>query len=126
MHVLLGMWPTQAVSDIVRNLKSNSSAAAFATFSRLGEIMKMDVLWADIGLSPSAQVRLRGSSATSSTKPSIIGQNSDFEPGKMRNTSIMAGPCPRCRGRRHHETLTAHAVGIVPGQSQPLAHAGGW
>jgi putative transposase len=46
VHVLLGMRPTQAVSDIVRNLKSNSSAAAFATFSRLGEIIKMDVLWA--------------------------------------------------------------------------------
>jgi len=30
MHVLLGMRPTQAVSDVVRDLKSNSSAAAFA------------------------------------------------------------------------------------------------
>ena len=47
MHVLLGMKPTQAVSDIVRDLKTNSSAAAFATFSRLGEIIKMNVLWAE-------------------------------------------------------------------------------
>jgi putative transposase len=47
MHVMLGMRPTQAVSDVVRDLKSNSSAAAFATFSRLGEIIKMDVLWAE-------------------------------------------------------------------------------
>jgi REP-associated tyrosine transposase len=47
MHVLLGMRPTQAVSDVVRDLKSNSSAAAFATFSRLSEIIKMDVLWAE-------------------------------------------------------------------------------
>src|SRR4029453_17009524 len=38
---------TQAVSDVVRDLKSNSSAAAFATFSRLSEIIKMDVLWAE-------------------------------------------------------------------------------
>ena len=47
MHVLLGMRPTQAVSDVVRDLKSNSSAADFATFSRLSEIIKMDVLWAE-------------------------------------------------------------------------------
>jgi REP element-mobilizing transposase RayT len=47
MHVLLGMRPTQAVSDVVRDLKTNSSAAAFATFSRLSEIIKTDVLWAE-------------------------------------------------------------------------------
>lgn len=47
MHVLLGMKPTQAVSDVVRDLKTNSSAAAFATFSRLSEIIKMNVLWAE-------------------------------------------------------------------------------
>jgi len=47
MHVLLGMRPTQAVSDVVRDLKSNTSAAAFSTFSRLKEIVKMDVLWAE-------------------------------------------------------------------------------
>src|SRR5262245_53869475 len=41
------MKPTQTVSDIVRDLKTNSSAAAFATFSRLSEILKMDVLWAE-------------------------------------------------------------------------------
>jgi REP element-mobilizing transposase RayT len=41
------MRPTQAVSDVVRDIKSNSSAAAFATFSRLSEIIKMDVLWAE-------------------------------------------------------------------------------
>ena len=47
VHVLLGMRPTQAVSDVVRDLKTNSSAAAFATFSRLSEIIKMDALWAE-------------------------------------------------------------------------------
>jgi len=47
MHVLLGMRPMQSVSDVVRDLKANSSAAAFATFSRLSEIIKMDVLWAE-------------------------------------------------------------------------------
>jgi len=47
VHVLLGMRLTQAVSDVVRDLKTNSSAAAFATFSRLSEIIKMDVLWAE-------------------------------------------------------------------------------
>ena len=45
--MLLGMKPTQAVSDIVRDLKTNSSAAAFATFSRLSQIIKMEVLWAE-------------------------------------------------------------------------------
>ena len=45
MHVLLGMRPTQAVSDVVRDLKTNSSAAAFSTFS--SKIIKMDVLWAE-------------------------------------------------------------------------------
>ena len=47
VHVLLGMRPTQAVSDVVRDLKTNSSAAAFATFSSLSKIIKMDVLWAE-------------------------------------------------------------------------------
>jgi len=48
MHVLLGMRLVQAaVSDVVTDLKSNSSAAAFATFSRLDEIITMDVLWAE-------------------------------------------------------------------------------
>ena len=47
MHVLIGMRPTQAVSDAVRDIKSHSSATAFATFSRLSEIIKMDVLWAE-------------------------------------------------------------------------------
>src|SRR4030095_15436206 len=47
MHVLLGMRPTQAVSDVVRDLKTNSSAAAFATFSRLARCSKCDVLWAE-------------------------------------------------------------------------------
>ena len=47
VHVLLGMRPTQAVSDVVRDLKTNSSAAAFATFSSLSEIIRMDVLWAE-------------------------------------------------------------------------------
>jgi len=47
VHVLLGMRPTQAVSDVVRDLKTNSSAAAFATFSHLVEIIKMEVLWAE-------------------------------------------------------------------------------
>ena len=64
---------------------------------------------------------------SSSTKPSIIGQNSDFEPGKMRNTSMTAKPRPRCGGRRHHETPTAHADGIeVRKQPQPPAYASGW
>jgi hypothetical protein len=43
MHVLLGMRPTQAVSDVVRDLKSNSSAAAFATCSGHSEIIKMSM-----------------------------------------------------------------------------------
>ena len=47
IHVLVGMRPIHAVSDVVRDLKSNSSAAAFATFSRLSEIIKMEVLWAE-------------------------------------------------------------------------------
>jgi hypothetical protein len=47
IHVLLGIRPTEAVSDVVRDLKTNSSAAAFATFSRLSEIIKMNVLWAE-------------------------------------------------------------------------------
>ena len=47
MHVLLGMRPTQAVSDLVRDLKTNSSAAAFATFSHFVEITKMNALWAE-------------------------------------------------------------------------------
>ena len=47
MHVPLGMRPTQAVSDVVRDLKTNSSAAAFATFCRLSDVIKVDVLWAE-------------------------------------------------------------------------------
>ena len=107
------MRPAQAVSDVVRDIKSNSSAAAFATFSRLSEIIKMDVLWAAGYLAESVSPGDLGSSATSSTKPSIIGQSSNFEPGRMRNTSIMARPHPGFRGHRRHETPTAHAVGIV-------------
>jgi putative transposase len=46
-HVLLGIKRTHCVSDVIRDLKSNSSAAAFAAFSRLREIIKMQVLWAE-------------------------------------------------------------------------------
>jgi hypothetical protein len=68
------MRPAQAVSDVVRDIKSNSSAAAFATFSRLSEIIKMDVLWAAGYLAESVSPGDLGSSATSSTKPGIMGK----------------------------------------------------
>lgn len=47
VHVLIGFRPSHRVSDIVRDLKSNSSMCAFETFSRLKEIIRMDVLWAE-------------------------------------------------------------------------------
>ena len=47
VHVLLGYKPTHCVSGVVRDLKSNSAKVAFEKFSRLPEIIKMDVLWAE-------------------------------------------------------------------------------
>ena len=113
MHVLLGMRPTQAVSDVVRDLKSNSSAAAFATFSRLSEIIK----WTSSGQkdsvpSLSTRVNSKASGDTSSARPSIIAQNSDFELPRMRNTSTTGRLRPGRNSRRRHEPPTAHAVGI--------------
>jgi putative transposase len=47
VHVLLGFKPTHRVSDIVRDLKANTSKAAFETFSQLRDVINMDVLWAE-------------------------------------------------------------------------------
>ena len=108
------MRPAQAVSDVVRDIKSNSSAAAFATFSRLSEIIKMDVLWAAGYLAESVSPGdLQRVKRYIINQPGHHGQSSNFEPGRMRNTSIMARPHPGFRGHRRHETPTAHAVGIV-------------
>jgi REP element-mobilizing transposase RayT len=75
LHVLLGMRPMPAVSDVVRDIESNSSAVAFPTFSSLSEIIKwMSYGQRDIVLSPSVLVIFRRSSATSSTRPGIMGK----------------------------------------------------
>jgi REP element-mobilizing transposase RayT len=47
VHVLLGYKPVHRVCDIMRDLKANSSKAAFDQFERLKEIIRMDVLWAE-------------------------------------------------------------------------------
>lgn len=46
-HVLVGFKPVQRISDIVRDLKTNTSKAAFETFSELVRIIQTDVLWAE-------------------------------------------------------------------------------
>jgi REP element-mobilizing transposase RayT len=104
MHVLLGMRLAQAaVSDVV-TLKSNSSAAAFATFSRLDEIIKMDVLWAEGNRADSV-------SPGESTKRASSGKIQISSEARCETRRLGRGRAAR-RDCRPDETPTAHAVGI--------------
>ena len=69
----------------------------------------------------SAPVNSKESGDTSSAKPSIIAQNSDFELGRMRNLSTMVRLDLSQKGRRQHDTPTADAVGIK-GKSSGVSH----
>lgn len=129
MHVLLGMRPTQAVSDVVRDLKATVRRPP----SRRSPALARSSKWTssgqkDIVLSLSARVNSKESGGTSSAKPSIIAQDSDFELPRMRNASTTGRPDLRQRSRLHHDAPTADAVGIKEEFSavSPLAYASGW